>query len=219
MTYVQSAVGKTTNGTGCAATLPANPTAGNVLVAIMSANRASGNIVIPSGFTERTRDSNGAGCNLVIADKVSDGTERTPAFTASLGNSRMVLTVLELSDVSTPPTLGPGQSLSSGTSVTDGPVTEAGTFVAGAGLGTGVANPETWGSWDNGFTTRVATDSGTNSNNIGQSVGTKQVTPSSAQTSTQTWTTAVVGVGRMAAYPATGAPPPPSGFTGWGVPL
>jgi hypothetical protein len=217
MSLVQSKTGITGNSTTCTATLDAPAAAGNILVAVMNANRSSTNIVGPAGWTEIVREHQDPGENMVIAVLTAAGGETAVTFTASAGNSRMIITVLELTSVSSPPIQGDQVHSAgvNGNSITepDASPGTAGDRIVTVGTSTGLANPEPWGSWDNGFTTISALDSGVNSNNIGQSVG---IGPSGG--STQTWSTVVAYSGRMLLFPATAPPPPPSGFTGWGIP-
>lgn len=198
-TLVQSATGNELNNTTCTATLGSAATAGNTLVALMTSNRGSSNIVVPTGWTELYRGSNGGGTNLVAAWTTAAGGETSVSFTASIGSSRMLITALEVSGADTT-TITSNTGVSSGAvnTLTTPAINEAGVFVAALGLGTGADDPIGWTGWNNSFTEASAHNSHAGSNNVGQSVATRYINPAALTDASQSWSgtavTAVAGI-------------------------
>lgn len=95
-TVVQHKGGKTDIGTSCSVTLTAPATAGNLLVAVMGNSGSNSTAIIPTGFTELSRDANTGGTNLTIATKTAAGGETTITYTAGTASSRMTLVVYEI---------------------------------------------------------------------------------------------------------------------------
>lgn len=202
---LQTALGSTLNGLTCTATLDAPATAGNVLLAVMTNNRGASNAQVPGGFTEVGRESVSGASNCTVAVRVAAGGETAVTYTATLGNSRMLLTVLELTGVDVAaglPADSGYSSVTAATSYTTPALTGTGLDVAVLSLGTDAGNPVVWGGWSNGFTTRSAHNSAAGSNNVAQSVATK-VAAGTEQPS-QGWVTPLNASGGLLRFAAAG---------------
>lgn len=189
MSVVQVVGNKADNDISVTATLsPA--AAGNVLWAILVSNRASSNLVVPTGFTEVDRVSNGGGCNYVTGYKVAAGGETDITYNAGTGlSSRLGLTVYELDNIDTsalPPTTSTSTTnLTS--SYTSPAATGPGMIIAGVSLDNATDTPVAWVGWTDSFTEGVSQSTLAGSNNIAQSNAYLSTASSGPFTTTQEW--------------------------------
>jgi len=198
--YAENSVAGTVGQYTVSTTLAQAAVTGNLLVAIHRFSTNITNRVIPTGFSENAVESRSTFAGITISSKTAVGGETS--FTAGTNAISNVNCAQELVVIELP---GPAAfnvasiaNVSNVTSISIGPTTTlaSGTKYLIGAFGTTAA--VTWGNADTTWTTLLDEP-----DNDRLKVSTKDLTPTTAQSTSQTWTTTAGSYGILASFTYT----------------